>query len=285
MREAVLDSARLVGRPIFFSMAIIVLAFIPVFALTGQEGKLFHPLAFTKTFAVLAATIIAITLVPVLCTMLLRGQLRDEEREPADARAARTLQAVARVGAGSPRRHARTGDGRARRRAVSSVRRSAASSCRRCNEGDLLFMPVTDPSVSLDENTDIARRQNAAIMRVPEVEYAVAKVGRADTSTDPSPLNMTGNDRPPETARPVAAGDDARAPAYGDECRRRTAGRHQHLDDADHQSDRYAVDRHPVRGRREDLRLRAARRSKRRRGAWRMFFARCRARRTCIPSR
>jgi len=59
------------------------------------------------------------------------------------------------------------------------------------NEGDLLFMPVTDPSVSLDENTDIARRQNAAIMRTPEVEYAVAKVGRADTSTDPSPLNMT----------------------------------------------------------------------------------------------
>ncbi len=59
------------------------------------------------------------------------------------------------------------------------------------NEGDLLFMPVTDPSVSLEENTEIARRQNAALMRVPEVEYAVAKVGRADTSTDPSPLNMT----------------------------------------------------------------------------------------------
>src|SRR5712691_6473136 len=82
VRRAVLDSTRLVGRPIFFSMAIIVLAFIPVFALTGQEGKLFHPLAFTKTFAVLAATIIAITLVPVLCTILLRGQLRDESVNP-----------------------------------------------------------------------------------------------------------------------------------------------------------------------------------------------------------
>ena len=64
MREA----SQLVGRPVFFSMAIIVLAFVPVFALTGQEGKLFHPLAFTKTFAVLAATVIAVTLVPVLCT-------------------------------------------------------------------------------------------------------------------------------------------------------------------------------------------------------------------------
>src|SRR5437762_7883867 len=82
VRAAVLDSARLVGRPVFFAMAIIVLAFIPVFALTGQKGKLFHPLAFTKTFAVLAATIIAITLVPVLCTMLLRGQLRDERVNP-----------------------------------------------------------------------------------------------------------------------------------------------------------------------------------------------------------
>src|SRR6266571_4183427 len=82
VREAVLDSARLVGRPIFFSMAIIVLAFIPVFALTGQEGKLFHPLAFTKTFAVLAATILSVTLVPVLCTLLIGGRVRGEERNP-----------------------------------------------------------------------------------------------------------------------------------------------------------------------------------------------------------
>ncbi|HEU4694622.1 MAG TPA: efflux RND transporter permease subunit, partial [Vicinamibacterales bacterium] len=68
--NTVLESTRLVGRPVFFSMAIILLAFIPVFALTGQEGKLFHPLAFTKTFAVLAATVVAVTLVPVLCSLL-----------------------------------------------------------------------------------------------------------------------------------------------------------------------------------------------------------------------
>src|ERR671937_74149 len=73
--ETVLESARLVGRPVFFSMAIILLAFIPVFALSGQEGKLFHPLAFTKTFAVLAATVIAVTLVPVLCSVLLGGKM------------------------------------------------------------------------------------------------------------------------------------------------------------------------------------------------------------------
>ena len=74
--------SRLVGRPVFFSMAIILLAFVPVFALTGQEGKLFHPLAFTKTFAVLAATVMAVTLVPVLCTLLLGGRMHAEADNP-----------------------------------------------------------------------------------------------------------------------------------------------------------------------------------------------------------
>src|SRR6185369_8748058 len=80
--EITLNAARLVGRPIFFSMAIIILAFVPVFALTGMEGKLFHPLAFTKTFAMIGSTIIAVSLVPVLCTFLIRGRLHREESNP-----------------------------------------------------------------------------------------------------------------------------------------------------------------------------------------------------------
>src|SRR5689334_14580941 len=80
--QTVLESTRLVGRPVFFSMAIILLAFVPVFALTGQEGKLFQPLAYTKTFAVLAATVIAVTLVPVLCSLLLGGRVHKEEDNP-----------------------------------------------------------------------------------------------------------------------------------------------------------------------------------------------------------
>src|SRR5206468_4235736 len=80
--EITLNGARLVGRPIFFSMAVIILAFVPVFALTGMEGKLFHPLAFTKTFAMIGSTIIAVTLVPVLCTFLIRGRLQREEDNP-----------------------------------------------------------------------------------------------------------------------------------------------------------------------------------------------------------
>ena len=79
-------------------MAIIILAFVPVFALTGQEGKLFHPLAFTKTFAMIAATILSVTLVPVLCTLLIGGRVRGEERQPDHAAARLALPAAARTG-------------------------------------------------------------------------------------------------------------------------------------------------------------------------------------------
>ncbi len=71
--DVTLGASQQVGRPIFFAMAIIILAFVPVFALTGQEGKLFHPLAFTKTFAMIGSTLLAVTLVPVLCSLLVRG--------------------------------------------------------------------------------------------------------------------------------------------------------------------------------------------------------------------
>ena len=86
------------GGPIFFSMAIIILAFMPVFALTGQEGKLFHPLAFTKTFAVAGATLLSVTLVPVLCTLLLGGKMRGEGANPVHAAAG--LASIARCSAG-----------------------------------------------------------------------------------------------------------------------------------------------------------------------------------------
>src|SRR5260370_9436033 len=76
-------ATKLVGSPTFFSMAIIILAFVPVFAFTGQEGKLFHPLAFAKTFAMVSATAIPLTLVPILCVLLLRGKFHSEEQNPA----------------------------------------------------------------------------------------------------------------------------------------------------------------------------------------------------------
>src|SRR5262249_30609015 len=99
--EITLSAAKLVGRPIFFSMAIIILAFVPVFALTGMEGKLFHPLAFTKTFAMVGSTIIAVTLVPVLCTFLIGGRLHPEEHNPI----MRVLRAIYRPVLGFALRH------------------------------------------------------------------------------------------------------------------------------------------------------------------------------------
>ena len=188
--ETVLESTRLVGRPIVFSMAIIILAFIPVFALTGQEGKLFHPLAFTKTFAMAGATLLSVTLVPVLCSLLIGGRIRGEDANPimrplvalyrpvlrwALRRPALTLLAAALVFAG----------------AVALIPRIGKEFMPPLNEGDLMFMPVTDPAIGLPQAIEIAKKQNAAIARAPEVAGVVAKIARAETSTDPAPLNMT----------------------------------------------------------------------------------------------
>jgi Cu(I)/Ag(I) efflux system membrane protein CusA/SilA len=186
----VLESTRLVGRPVFFSMAIILLAFVPVFALTGQEGKLFHPLAFTKTLAVLAATFIAVTLVPVLCTFLLGGKFHAEEDNPV-MRVLRRIYEPALSAALAHRAITILLAAGLFGGAMFVARGIGSEFMPQLNEGDLMFMPIADPSISLDENTEIAKRQNAALMKFPEVEYVVAKVARAETSTDPAPLNMT----------------------------------------------------------------------------------------------
>ena len=188
--ETVLESTRLVGRPVFFSMAIIFLAFVPVFALTGQEGKLFHPLAFTKTFAVLAATVIAVTLVPVLCTLLLGGTFHAEEDNPV-MRVLRRLYRPALETALSHRGATVLGAALLFAGALFVARGIGSEFMPPLNEGDLMFMPIADPSISLEENTRIAKRQNEILLSFPEVAYAVAKIARADTSTDPAPLNMT----------------------------------------------------------------------------------------------
>ncbi len=188
--ETVLESTRLVGRPVFFSMAIILLAFVPVFALSGQEGKLFHPLAFTKTFAVLAATVISVTLVPVLCTLLLGGKFHGEEANPVMRVLRRAYQPVL-ESALAHRLPTLTIAAALFAGALVAARGIGSEFMPPLNEGDLMFMPIADPSISLEENTKIAARQNEILMSFPEVEYAVAKVARAETSTDPAPLNMT----------------------------------------------------------------------------------------------
>ena len=202
--HTVLAATHMVARPVFFSMAIVLLAFVPVFALTGQEGKLFHPLALTKTIAVLAATVIAITLVPVLCTYLLRGTLHPEEANPV-MRSLRRLYRPVLEWALAARAWALGAAAVLFVGALVLARGIGSEFMPPLNEGDLLFMPIADPSISLEENTKIAARQNAALLAFPEVAQVVAKVGRAETSTDPAPLNMTETIvqlKPPEAWRP-----------------------------------------------------------------------------------
>jgi len=171
-------------------LAIILLAFLPVLTLTGQEGKLFRPLAWTKTFAVFAATALAVTLVPVLCTFLLRGRVHREE----DNVVMRGLRRVYAPTLGFALRRplaVLSVAGLLFAGGVLLVSRVGSEFMPPLNEGDLLFMPIADPSISLPQNIEIAKRQNTALLSIPEVASAVAKIARADTSTDPAPLNMT----------------------------------------------------------------------------------------------
>jgi Cu(I)/Ag(I) efflux system membrane protein CusA/SilA len=188
--ETILRATKLVGRPTFFSMAIIVFAFVPVFALTGQEGKLFHPLAFAKTFAMASATAISLTLIPILCTLLLRGGFHSEDRNPV----MRFIQSLYRPVLGWALNHRMITLGGALvlfAGAVVLALGIGSEFMPPLNEGDIMFMPIADPSISLAQNTEIAKRQDAVLKRFPEVAYVAAKVARAETSTDPAGLNMT----------------------------------------------------------------------------------------------
>ncbi len=208
--NVVLESTKLVGRPVFFSMAIIILAFIPVFALIGQEGKLFHPLAFTKTFAMAGATLLALTLVPVLCTYLIGGKVHSEEHNPVMRFLRRIYEPVLKFALNHPARSI----GAALVLffiAIFLATGIGSEFMPPLNEGDVMFMPVTDPAISIDEAQRIMSKQGEMLASFPEVEMAVGKAGRADTSTDPAPTNMNETIihlNPPEQWRPGMTRED-----------------------------------------------------------------------------
>ena len=187
--EIVKEATKMIGRPIFSSTAIIIVAFFPVFALTGQEGKMFHPLAYTKTFAMIAAAFMAVTLVPVLCGFLLKGNLKPEEANPI----MRFLRGVYKPLLEKALRNRVATVALAGLffiGAMWAATQIGSEFMPPLNEGDLMYMPVTDPGISLDEATRIMSKQDEIIVGFPEVAWAVGKAGRAETSTDPSPINM-----------------------------------------------------------------------------------------------
>ncbi len=187
--DTILAAAKQVGRPIVFAMGIILLAFVPVFALSGQEGKLFHPLAWAKTFAMLGATLLAVTLVPVLCTVLVRGPFHAEERNVV----MRFLLRLYDPALDYALTHRKTVLGLAAALlagALALVPRMGSEFMPPLNEGSLLFMPSFVPATSLSEVKRAMAWQDRVIASFPEVRSAVGKLGRAETATDPAPTEM-----------------------------------------------------------------------------------------------
>src|SRR5450432_1673737 len=187
--EVIVMAARSVGRPLFFSLLVITVSFVPVFSLTAQEGRLFKPLAFTKTFAMGFAALLGVTLVPVLMMLLIRGKITPEVKNPVNRfliwayrpfadfvlrfRWLTLLGAALILGA-----------------TVIPFRRLGKEFMPPLNEGTILFMPTAVPGMSIGEATRILQIQDRLLREVPEVETVFGKAGQAETPTDPAPLSM-----------------------------------------------------------------------------------------------
>jgi Cu(I)/Ag(I) efflux system membrane protein CusA/SilA len=187
--ELIADASKEVGPALFFSLLIIAVSFLPVFTLEAQEGRLFRPLAFTKTYAMLGSSLLAVTVVPVLMGYWIRGKIRPEEKNPVNrfliwiyhpiiklvlkAKVPVIFLAVVVL-------------------AVSYLpwRWTGSEFMPPLNEGDLLYMPTTLPGISITKAKELLQQTDRIIATFPEVHHAFGKVGRAETATDPAPLSM-----------------------------------------------------------------------------------------------
>jgi Cu(I)/Ag(I) efflux system membrane protein CusA/SilA len=183
------DAAAEVGPALFFSLLIIVLSFIPVFTLQAQEGRLFSPLAFTKTYSMAAAAGLAVTLIPVLMGYLIRGRIPDEQKNPLN----RFLIAVYRPLLDVVLRFPKATLFGAALLALLSIlplTRLGGEFMPAIDEGDLLYMPSALPGLSAGKVSELLQQTDRLIKTVPEVQSVFGKAGRAETATDPAPLEM-----------------------------------------------------------------------------------------------
>jgi Cu(I)/Ag(I) efflux system membrane protein CusA/SilA len=187
--ETIIAAAKEVGRPLFFSLLVIAVSFLPIFALESQEGRLFTPLAYTKTFSMLFATALSVTLAPVLMVLLIRGRIRAETKNPLNwllialyrpilsgALRVRWLTlglAVVVVGFTAP-----------------IFSRLGAEFMPPLNEGTILYMPTTVPGLSIPESAKVLQVQDQLLTTFPEVERVFGKMGKAPTATDPAFVGM-----------------------------------------------------------------------------------------------
>jgi len=178
-----------VGPSIFYSLLVITASFLPVFALEQQEARLFRPLAFTKTFAMVGAALLAVTVVPVLMGFFVRGRIRAERDHPL-SRAAQRLYAPVLDGVLRRPWWVIAGAAIVLAATVFPWRRLGSEFMPPLQEGSILFMPTTVPGVSIAQAREILRWQDSVLAGVPEVERVLGKTGRAETATDPAPLDM-----------------------------------------------------------------------------------------------
>jgi len=186
--EVTLQAAKEVASPIFFSITIIIVTFLPVFTMTGTEGKMYTPMAFAKSFAMTGSLLLAFTLVPVLCTLLLRGKIKEEDtwivakmhklyvpllHKVLKYRKVTITIAVVVIIAG-----------------FSLLPLIGTTFMPELDEGTFLVMPTMLPSVSLTQAVESAKTMDKLIMDIPEIDMSVGKVGRAESALDPAPVNM-----------------------------------------------------------------------------------------------
>ncbi len=187
--DLILDASKEVGPALFFSLLIIAISFLPVFTLEAQEGRLFKPLAFTKTYAMMGAALLSVTIVPILMGYLVRGKIRPEKKNPINrfliwvyhpiiklvlkAKILVILLAVVVLG-------------------LSYIpwKNIGSEFMPPLNEGDLLYMPTTLPGISVTKAKELLQQTDRIIAGFPEVQHVFGKIGRAETATDPAPLSM-----------------------------------------------------------------------------------------------
>src|SRR5206468_4903177 len=183
------DAAAEVGPALFFSLLIIVLSFIPVFTLEAQEGRLFSPLAFTKTYSMAAAAWLAVTLIPVLMGYLIRGRIPREQSNPLNRGLIRLYQPLLRRVLAYPNTVLLAALLIALATAY-PVTHVGGEFMPPLDEGDVLYMPSALPGISAGKVAQLLQQTDRLIKTVPEVASVFGKVGRAETATDPAPLEM-----------------------------------------------------------------------------------------------
>lgn len=187
--KIVAESAAEVGPALFFSLLIITVSFLPVFTLEAQEGRMFSPLAFTKTYAMAASAVLAVTLVPVLMGYFIRGKVIAEHKNPVNRVLTKVYTPILKKALQKPKSTL-----------VFAVLLTASSYfplqyigsefIPPLDEGDLMYMPTTYPGLSIGEAREILQQTDKLIKTIPEVKTVFGKIGRADTATDPAPLTM-----------------------------------------------------------------------------------------------